>query len=156
MLSSHDQKRHRNGMVLVALQFGLLLVLAVMAASRVRRGDVPAAAWLLAASSVALAAWALLHNRLGNFNIRPAPKADGILITTGPYRLIRHPMYTAVLLGAGALGWLSEPVAAGVVWVALALVLWQKLVLEERWMREHHPDYDAYCQLSKRLLPWVI
>jgi hypothetical protein len=74
MLSSHDQKRHRNGMVLVALQFGLLLVLAVMAASRVRRGDVPAAAWLLAASSVALAAWALLHNRLGNFNIRPAPK----------------------------------------------------------------------------------
>ena len=152
---TQHQKRQLAGAALVALQFGLLVLLASLAAPRAWRGDVPVAAWLLVVGSVALAAWTLFHNRLGNFNIRPAPRANGVLVTTGPYRLIRHPMYASVLLGAAALVALSDPVFAWPVWMALALVLWQKLVLEERWMREHHPNYDAYCRVSKRLVPWI-
>lgn len=80
--------------LLVALQFALLFVLAALAASNVLHGDIPSAAFMLALASVALATWTMAHNRLGNFNIRPAPKAHGLLVTTGPYRWIRHPMYT--------------------------------------------------------------
>lgn len=149
-------KQNPMGTLLVALQFALLFVLATLAAPNVLHGDIPAAALMLALASVALAAWTLVHNRPGNFNIRPAPKAHGRLVTTGPYRWVRHPMYTSVLLGAAALAWTSSLPAAGwASWSALAAVLLLKSTLEERWMREKHPDYAAYTQRSKRFLPWL-
>ena len=86
------------GNLLVALQFGLLVMLAALAAGNVMLGDIPAGALMMAGIAVALIAWALIHNRPGNFNIRPAPKFRGVMVTTGPYRWIRHPMYTSVLL----------------------------------------------------------
>lgn len=143
------------GTLLVALQFALLLVLAALAVPNVLHGDIPAAAFMLALASVALAAWTLAHNRPGNFNIRPAPKAQGHLITTGPYQWIRHPMYTSVLLGAAALAWTSSPRIGWAAWSALVIVLLLKSTLEERWMREKHPGYAAYLLSSKRFVPWL-
>ena len=134
---------------------GLLLGLAWLAVPRVLRGDLPLGAWLLAGASVALAAWTLIHNKPGNFNIRPSPKACGTFITSGPYRLIRHPMYTSVLMGAAALAWASEPGLGGSAWLALGAVLLLKSALEERWMQEQHPGYGAYMRSSKRFLPWL-
>ena len=143
------------GTLLVALQFALLFVLAALAVPNVLHGNIPAAAFMLALASVALAAWTLAHNRPGNFNIRPAPKAHGLLVTTGPYRWIRHPMYTSVLLGAAALAWTSNPTIGWSIWSALAAVLLLKSTLEERWMREKHLGYAAYILWSKRFLPWL-
>ena len=143
------------GTLLVALQFALLSVLAALAASNLLHGDIPAAAFMLALASVALAAWTLAHNRPGNFNIRPAPKAQGHLVTTGPYRWIRHPMYTSVLLGAAALAWTSGLLIGWASSSALAVVLFLKSTLEERWMGEKHPGYAAYVLSSKRFLPWL-
>lgn len=60
-----------------------------------------------------------------------------------------------VLLGAAGLAWLLDPLLAGLMWGVLALVLWCKAGLEERWMCERHPQYSAYCAHSKRFLPWV-
>ena|SRR3990167_2063108 len=143
------------GTLLVALQFGLLLVLAALAASNVMHGVIPAGALLLAGASVVLGAWTLVYNRPGNFNIRPVPKIHGVLVTTGPYRWIRHPMYTSVLLGAGALAWTSSPLIGWVAWLALAIVLLKKSTLEERWMCAKHPGYAAYILRTKRFLPWL-
>lgn len=143
------------GSLLVALQFGLLAALMVLAAGRIMAAAPPVAAVLLAAASVVLALWTLRHNRVGNFNIRPSPKPGGSLILTGPYRWIRHPMYTAVLLGAAALAWLVEPVPGWLCWVALAATLLAKATLEERWMRQAHPAYGPYMLVSKRFLPWL-
>jgi protein-S-isoprenylcysteine O-methyltransferase Ste14 len=97
-----------------------------------------------------------MHNPVGNFNIRPAPKPTGVLVTTGPYQFIRHPMYTSVLLIAAALAFASEPLFSWLMWGALALVLFVKAQLEERWMREQHPGYGAYCDKTQRFLPWLI
>ena len=143
------------GAFLVAMQFGLLLALAGFAIPQVLLGTIPKGAYLLAGASVALAVWTLAHNRLGNFNIRPTPKPCGVLVTTGPYHWIRHPMYTSVLLGAGALAWTSSAVAACVAWSALVIVLLLKSRLEERWMQQKHPGYVAYARRTKRLLPWL-
>src|SRR5659263_263910 len=107
------------GTLLVALQFGLLLVLTALAASNVMHGVIPAGAFLLAGTSVVLAAWTLVYNRPGNFNIRPTPKVHGVLVTTGPYRWIRHPMYTSVLLGGAALAWSSGLLIGWVTWSCL-------------------------------------
>jgi len=110
---------------------------------------------VLAGLSVLLGVWALAFNRLGNFNIHPAPKTTGELVTGGPYRLIRHPMYSAVLLGAAAMAWLVPPWLGVLAWLALLLVLFIKANLEERWLREQYAGYAAYCQQCKRFLPWV-
>jgi len=154
MTAFFDRQRHLTGSLLVAFQFGLLLLLAVLAAPRVGQGELPPMSLALAGLCVLLGVWTLAFNRLGNFNIHPAPKAAGILVTGGPYRLIRHPMYSAVLLGAGALAWLAPPLAGALAWCALLLVLLIKAQMEERWLREHHADYAAYCQQSKRFVPW--
>jgi protein-S-isoprenylcysteine O-methyltransferase Ste14 len=150
--------RHRQffGHFLVVGQFGLLLLLGGLAAPRLLTDGMPWGGWLLAALSLWLGVWTLAHNRLGNFNIHPAPKSAGQLVTSGPYRLIRHPMYSAVLLCAGALA-LQAPVwVGGFVWVALLGVLWAKASLEERWVGERHPSYVSYCQHTKRFVPWLL
>lgn len=80
----------------------------------------------------------------------------GVLVMSGPYQLIRHPMYTSVLLGGAALALLSEPLLAWCVWALLVGVLIVKASLEESWMLEQHPNYGVYIQRSKRFLPWLL
>ena len=148
-------KRNRIGTLLVALQFGFMLLLPALAAPAIVQEKVPISAILLAISSMVLFVWTLVHNKLGNFNIRPTPKSWGVLITTGPYRLIRHPMYTSVMLGAASLALMADPLLGWSAWTALALVLLVKSILEERWLRVAHPGYISYSRDSKRFLPWV-
>ena len=155
ILDIFDKQRQFAGYLLVALQFGLLLVLAVLAAPKLWQGHLPVVSLVLAGLSVLLGVWTLAYNRVGNFNIHPVPKAGGTLVTGGPYQWIRHPMYSAVLLGAAAMAWLAEPLVGVTAWGALLGVLLTKASLEERWLREHHTGYAAYFQQSKRFVPWV-
>jgi len=150
-----DSRRHPLGHLLVALQFLLIAVLAVVAAPVFLRLGAPAGAWLLAVAGAAVGGWAVRANRPGNFNIHPAPRAGGRLVRHGPYRWIRHPMYTSVLLLGVAAAWAG----GGAAWLAagaLVPVLVAKAVLEERWMRAVHPDYADYQARTRRFLPWLV
>jgi len=78
------------------------------------------------------------------------------LITSGPYALVRHPIYTGLLLVV-----LGCAIARGE-WrglVAFAIVfgeLWHKLSLEEKWMREQFGEsYTAYSQRVSALVPYI-
>jgi protein-S-isoprenylcysteine O-methyltransferase Ste14 len=82
--------------------------------------------------------------------------AEQQVITSGPYRLVRHPMYA----GAGVL-LLSSPPALGS-WLALVFVLLllaliiARLRAEEVYLRAHLADYAAYCHtVPYRLIPWL-
>ncbi len=135
---------------LVVLQLALLaaLLLPWSADSFGLSGFVPLA---LAA---ALGAWALTANRPGNFSVLPAPRTGARLVTGGPYRYVRHPMYLAVLLAALglALGW-RTPVHA-MAFPALALVLHVKAGLEERLLLARFPAYRDYRERTPRILPF--
>jgi protein-S-isoprenylcysteine O-methyltransferase Ste14 len=148
-------KRQLPSLLLVALQFGLLFLLAALAAPPVLAWTIPLAAWPAAALSLVLAIWTFSANRPGNFNIRPIPKQGGALISSGPYRWIRHPMYTSFLLGAWALAHTAGSDAAWLAWYMLTLVLWVKSQFEERWMLEQHPGYAAYRLQTRRFIPWL-
>lgn len=97
----------------------------------------------------------LAHNRPGNFNIHPRPKTAGRLVTTGPYRYIRHPMYLSLILmmlGVALFNfhWLNF---AGLALVTAAVA--GKALLEERLLLAKFPDYAAYMQRTRRIIPGV-
>jgi protein-S-isoprenylcysteine O-methyltransferase Ste14 len=83
-----------------------------------------------------------------------AVRADHALVEGGPYRLVRHPVYSgylALLLGSGVA---SLNVCVLLVWpVSLAGILIQA-ASEERLLRERFgPDYDRYVGRTGRLVP---
>ena len=141
------------GTWLVALQFAAMAWVAWAAWPAVHSGSVPLGAWAVAAAGVLLGLWAVTCNRPGNFNIRPMPRADGQLVQSGPYRWIRHPMYSAVLLGAAACVWAARSPGAWAAFAILAAVLATKARLEERWMTDRHPGYARYQQRTRRFVP---
>ena len=108
----------------------------------------------LLVAGLAIGAWAISANRPGNFNIRPEPKEGGRLVTAGPYRWIRHPMYLAVLVTMAAFVAAGD-VAQAVLWLLLAGVLAAKAVREERGLVLAHPGYAAYRERTRAILPFV-
>ncbi len=101
-----------------------------------------------------IGAWAVstMHFR---FSVLPEVRANQRLYTGGPYRFVRHPMYTAVLLAT--LAWvLNRPdVISFLAWFALGIDLRVKMGSEERWLAERFPEYAAYAARTRRLIPWI-
>lgn len=85
----------------------------------------------------------------------PYPKADGELVQTGVYSLVRHPLYSGVILLS--LSWaifqLSLSHLIGVIF--LFVLLNAKASREEVWLTEKYPDYSDYRIKVKKLIPWV-
>ncbi len=112
--------------------------------------------WVFILSSGAVAIWTFGHNRLGNFNIVPDIKEDAKLITTGPYRYIRHPMYSSLFFGMlGVVCYLSHWLN----WIFLLLlvvVLYLKASREERLWCDHHNEYNCYKENSKYFIPFIL
>ena len=147
------------GIALVALQFGLMLAIAWRAGPSFLAGQASVLAWGVLAAGVTLGGWALSANRPGNFNIRPTPKPSGVLVRSGPYAYIRHPMYSAILLmGLAGVYGVDIPgrTLVGTAFFALLGVLWVKAGLEEQWMLAQHPAYAAYQKESSRFIPWLM
>lgn len=105
--------------------------------------------------SVSLLAWAVWAMRRGRLRILPEPHPQTVLITDGPYRYLRHPMYTSVLLGAGALISTHNSLDMLVAWLMLLVVLWVKLGYEERLLDKRFPGYRIYRKSSWRLIPFI-
>jgi protein-S-isoprenylcysteine O-methyltransferase Ste14 len=91
----------------------------------------------------------------GSFTVLPRPVARGQLVDSGPYRLVRHPVYTGLILASGGSGLmrlsLLTLVAAGLLFVILDL----KRRREESWLLERYEGYAAYRTGTKALIPWV-
>jgi protein-S-isoprenylcysteine O-methyltransferase Ste14 len=114
--------------------------------------------WLGAAVAVAsllFAVWARVH--LGrNWSHAVEIKQDHELITTGPYAVVRHPIYTGILGGllgtAIAISQVRGFIAFGLIFV----VLWFKLRREEQWMRSQFGEtYATYAHQTAALVPYL-
>jgi len=99
--------------------------------------------------------WALQVMGLRQVKVFPEVAGQGKLIVLGPYRWVRHPMYTSVLLAT--LAWvLGSPVPYRIMlWAGLVITLLVKLQYEERLLMERFPEYEAYRRQTKRLIPFV-
>ncbi|GIV79082.1 hypothetical protein FKZ61_009985 [Litorilinea aerophila] len=110
---------------------------------------------LLEALAVALGLWAIWSMKPGHFNITPDVRPGAQLVRQGPYRFIRHPMYSALLLGSLALVAAHATPGRVAAWLLLVIDLLLKLHHEERLLAEAFPDYPAYRRTTWRLVPFV-
>ena len=141
---------------MIASPLPLLVVVAVMVALGVTGNLFSASPFVIAAqvAAVALNLWARVSFPKGTFRVTAGPGGAPIL-TKGPYRFVRHPMYLAVLIfvGSGIAAHLSAwTVAAG---IAVTGVIVARVLVEERLLRAKYPEYLEYSRSTKALVPFV-
>ena len=105
----------------------------------------------LAIFAFSFAIFSLAHLRR-NLSIIPEARK---LTTTGPYRLVRHPLYFAEILAAVALV-LTAPYSTLVAALGIFIVMQNvRASFEERLLRATFPEYAAYTRRTRRLIPFV-
>jgi protein-S-isoprenylcysteine O-methyltransferase Ste14 len=143
----------------VGLQFALLA--AILALGLAAPGWPEGARWWLKGAGVLLVfAGALVivkGSRTLGSGLTPFPRpAEGAtLVESGPYAVVRHPIYTGGILFAAGISLALSPWAL-VATAALALVWALKARVEERFLADRYPGYDDYCRRTRyRLAPYV-
>lgn len=91
----------------------------------------------------------------GAFTVFPRPIEAGQLVESGPYRLVRHPVYSGLILASFGSILVRPSVLALVAAVLLFVVLDLKRRREEEWLVERYAGYAAYRTRTKALIPWV-
>lgn len=85
----------------------------------------------------------------------PRPRPDATLVERGAYRLVRHPIYGGLILGALGLAIITPWFGTFAAVALLAIVLDLKRRREEAWLVERYPGYTAYLARTKALLPFL-
>jgi len=112
--------------------------------------------WVIAvqAFAVLLMLWARITFGRRSFHASATPTAGG-LVSTGPYRFIRHPIYTAVMffVWPGAIA-LHSPAAIGfAVLIFVGAIV--RMLREEDLLVRQYPAYVEYARATKRMIPYV-
>ncbi len=105
-------------------------------------------------AALLLFAWARVTFGRRSYHVTADP-TEGGLVTWGPYRYIRHPIYTAfcVFTWAGvAVHWSWWPGVCGVVILGCALI---RMYCEETLVAASYPGYAQYAAKTRRMIPYV-
>lgn len=137
-----------------------LLVVATLDAGRFGPSTVPPGlrvlGWACLVVAGAVLPWVFHTNTFASGVGRIQEDRDHQVVSGGPYRYVRHPMYAAVIVA-----FLGLPLALGSWWALLPAALLVALfvvrtALEDRWLLVQLPGYAAYAQETRyRLLPRV-
>ena len=114
--------------------------------------------WIAVALVVAGLSFSVWARRTlgGNWSGTVTVKVNHEPVQTGPYRRIRHPIYTGLLLAVFGSGLAAGRLYGMAAFLFVALALWWRLRVEERWMRVEFGDhYEAYRRTSWALMPYV-
>jgi len=100
------------------------------------------------------ALWAMIIFKL-KVNVAPEVLKGTILIKSGPYRLIRHPMYFSVI--SFTLLWVVFDFGyiRLLLWTLLLVVILLKINYEEKILKRHFQDYTEYSKTTKKIIPFI-
>lgn len=104
---------------------------------------------------IILGLWAIVAMSRSKLNITPLPRNGSILITSGPYHLIRHPMYLALILFFYPVAIPSGSPVILVILLIFTANMILKLLFEEKVLTRKFYRYMEYRQNTWRLLPWI-
>ncbi len=131
----------------------VLIAIAVLGATGNRWSSSPFVIAVQVAA-VGLNFWARRSFQKGTFRVTAAPGSRSI-IRQGPYRVTRHPMYSAALL----LVWSAVVSHVSVLTLAIGLavtaVAIARVFAEERLLVAEYPEYPGYARSTKALVPFV-
>ncbi len=104
--------------------------------------------------SAGLMVWARATFGMRSFHYEANP-TEGGLVTWGPYRFIRHPIYASILYFAAAGTLANARFSSGLWFLTLAIGAGLRIYCEERLIIQTYPEYRAYADRTKRLIPYV-
>jgi protein-S-isoprenylcysteine O-methyltransferase Ste14 len=156
----HGEQKHWDRLFLAGafVGFGSWMVLIALDARRFGFSDVPLWAQVLGAVLIAacmVLVWLVFrYNSFAAPQVRLQPERGQYVVTEGPYRVVRHPMYAAALLY-----FLGVPLLLGSWWGLLPVPFFMaglgaRAIGEERMLRQALPGYDDYTRCVRfRLVP---
>ena len=111
---------------------------------------------IITAAGFVFCVWARIH--IGrNWSGTVTLKEGHELITSGPYSVVRHPIYTGLLLGFAGTAIARGDWQGVLAFVIASVTLWLKLQIEERGMRRQFGNaYETYSQRVSMLLPFIL
>ena len=142
----------QKGRLLVFAQFGLILILAIFPDSENvnSQAEIAGTALLLLGLLLFFAGFRGLGKSL---TANPVPVDDGVLVTTGIYARLRHPIYTGLLVLTMGLVVASGVWAQLIAWFGLLGLLIYKMRWEETLLSAKHKGYAAYKSRVPALFP---
>jgi protein-S-isoprenylcysteine O-methyltransferase Ste14 len=156
-------RNNSRGEYLVLLQGGLLtgfVILPVyqLPGLKIQSTQLLALTWIVA-SILGLGGLILIIKGLidlgKNLTPLPYPIENGELVQTGIYRIVRHPLYSGLILAT--LGWtLFQMSISHLIASAILIIFFEiKANREEAWLTKKYPDYSEYSQRVKKLIPGI-
>lgn len=144
-------KEFPSGLMLVSIQ-----VLASSALVLLARLDWSNWLWLVPGCvGIVLGVWSVVAIGARRVSMTPDVRPETKLVTTGPYRLIRHPMYSALLLFTSGFVFIPFHFWKLGTWFVLLIVLIAKTRIEERHLAARFTKYEGYQDRSWRFVPYI-
>ena len=136
--------------LIVSTQFLLAAAIVVTLRSPLRHP----ASFLIMLAGIVLSVWAI--HSVGLKRIRFGPEVSDCtqLVRHGPYRWIRHPMYTGLLVFTASFAISDWTWIGWRLWLGLYFVLYIKSRYEETQLRRRFAEYQRYAERTHRFFPW--
>lgn len=108
----------------------------------------------LQVAAALLMIWARMTFGLRSFHAS-ASTSEGKLITKGPYRYWRHPIYVSIIYFVW-IGQIRNPTLLSLLAAAIVtLALFTRMILEESFLMDTYPEYAEYKKQTKRIIPYI-
>ncbi|TWT29800.1 hypothetical protein KOR42_54980 [Thalassoglobus neptunius] len=111
---------------------------------------------LLVVAGVAVMIWATISMGTKTLTVSPTPRQSASLKTTGAYRWMRHPMYSALLTASAGCAFAPPRLSIITCWLGLLGVLMLKIKFEEKLLRKRFPEYTEYQAKTSMLIPLLL
>ncbi len=139
---------------LVAIQFGMLLALAILAINSIKNSNHPYLPFeivLIASGGIVILSAAKTLNL--SLRISPIPRPNSAFVISGIYRRVRHPMYLGVILIGFGLAGFSDSLFAWILELILVVNLNIKANFEDALLDELHPQSWHYREHTSKIIP---
>ncbi len=137
---------------------GIQLLLFILLLFRIPAIDFAIDTWLqytglviaIAGLLIIIAAMVSLNKNISPF---PSPRQQAVLITNGPFKYMRHPIYTGILMMTSGLGLYTENISRLLIFLLLLVLFMLKARYEETLLIKKFPAYMDYKKKAGMFLP---